>query len=92
MENHTNQYPRTQMLIKNEFTNPGVDTTVFQPHICRSSSVSKAKVNSVPTSVILEKGCWKRESTFKKIYYKDIINNKTQGRGRVHSKKFIIKT
>ena len=80
--------------IKNELTNAGVNTTVFKPHrsASRSASVSKAKVNSVPTSVILEKGCWKRESTFKKIYYKDIINNKTQGRGRAHSKKFIIKT
>ena len=46
----------------------------FKPHSCRSASVSKAKVNSVPTSVILEKGCWKREreSTFKTFYYKDI--------------------
>ena len=56
----------------------GVHTTVFKPHSYRSASVSKAKVNSVPTSVVLEKGCWIRESTFKKFYYKDIINSKTQ--------------
>ena len=64
--------------IKNELTNAGVDTTVFKQHTCRSASVSKAKVNGVPTSVILEKGCWKRESTFKKCYYKDKINSKIQ--------------
>ena len=44
--------------IKNELTNSGVGTTVFKPHSCRSASVSNAKVNGVPKSVILEKGCW----------------------------------
>ena len=44
-------------LIKNELTNAGDDTTVFKPHSSRSASLSKAKVNCVPTSVILEKGC-----------------------------------
>ena len=42
--------------IKYELTNAGVDATVFKPHGCRSASVSKAKVNDVPRSVILEKG------------------------------------
>ena len=42
--------------IKDELTNAGVDTAVFKPHSCRSASVNKAKVNGVPTSVILEKG------------------------------------
>ena len=48
----------------------GVDTTVFKPHSCPSASVSKAKVNDVLTSVILEKGCWKRDT--------DIINGHVQ--------------
>lgn len=63
--------------IKNE----SVDTTVFKPHShsCRLSSVSNAKVNGGPISVILEKGCRKRESAFKKNYFKDIINCKTDG-------------
>ena len=65
--------------IKNELTSAGVDTTIFKPHSCRSASLSKAKVNGVPTSIILEKGGWKRESTFKKFYYIDIINRKIQG-------------
>ena len=65
--------------IKDELTNAGVDTAVFKPHSCRSASVNKAKVNGVPISVILEKGCWKRESTSKEFYYKDVINNKIQG-------------
>ena len=63
--------------IKNE----SVDTTVFKPHShsCRLSSVSNAKVNGGPISVISEKGCRKRESAFKKNYFKDIINCKTDG-------------
>ena len=65
--------------IKNELTNAGVDTTVFRPHSYGLASVSKAKVTCVLTSVILEKGCWKKESTFLKCYYKDVINNKIQG-------------
>ena len=65
--------------IKNELANVGVDTTVFKPHSCRSASVSKAKVNGFATSVILEKECWKRESTFKKFYYINVINNKIKG-------------
>ena len=35
--------------IKNELTNASVDTTVFNSDSCRSASVCKAKVNSVPT-------------------------------------------
>ena len=79
--------------IKNELTNAGVNTTVFKPHrsASRSASVSKAKVNSVPTSVILEKGCWKRESTFKKFYYKDVINNKIQGDELKYTSSLILK-
>ena len=79
--------------IKNELTNAGVNTTVFKPHrsASRSASVSKAKVNSVPTSVILEKGCWKRESTFKKFYYKDVINNKIQGDELNYTSSLILK-
>ena len=79
--------------IKNELTNAGVNTTVFKPHrsASRSASVSKAKVNSVPTSVILEKGCWKRESTFKKFYYKDVINNKIQGDELNYTSSIILK-
>ena len=73
--------------------NAGVNTTVFKPHrsASRSASVSKAKVNSVPTSVILEKGCWKRESTFKKFYYKDVINNKIQGDELNYTSSLILK-
>ena len=37
--------------IKNKLTSAGVDTTVFRLHSFRSASVSKAKVNGVPTSV-----------------------------------------
>ena len=51
--------------IKKELTN----ATIFKPHSSRSASVSKAKVNGFPTSVILEKGCWKRE----RVHLKNFI-------------------
>ena len=77
--------------IKNELTNAGVDRTVFKPHSCRSASVSKAKVNDVPTSVMLERGCWKRDSTFKKSCYKYVINNKIQGDELNYASSLILK-
>ena len=48
-------------------------STDFKPHDCRSTSESKTKVNEVPRTVIMKKECCKRESTFEKIYCKDII-------------------
>ena len=77
--------------IKNELTHASVDKTVFKPHSCRSASVSKAKLNGVLTSAILEKGFWKRESTFKKFYYKDVINNKIQGDELNYASSLILK-
>ena len=47
--------------------------TDFKPHDCRTTSVSKTKVNQVPRAVVIKKECCKRESTFEKIYCKDII-------------------
>ena len=41
---------------------------------CKSTSVSKAKVNGMRINEIMERRCWKRESTFKKFYDKDIID------------------
>ena len=41
---------------------------------CKSTSVSKAKVNGMRINEIMERRCWKSESTFKKFYDKDIID------------------
>ena len=63
--------------IKNELKNVGVDTTFFMPHSCRSASVSKAKVNGIPKSVILEKGRVHIKNNVI-IIYKGKINRKIQ--------------
>ena len=92
MGNYTNQYPGTQVEDGSKMImNAGADTTVFKPHSCRSASVNKVKLNGVPTSVILEKGCWKRKRTFKKFYYEDVINNKIQGDELKYTSSFILK-
>lgn len=47
---------------------------VIAIHNCKSTSVSKAKVNGMRINEIMERRCWKRESTCKKFYDKDIID------------------
>ena len=47
---------------------------VIAIHNSKSTSVSKAKVNGMRINEIMERRCWERESTFKKFYDKDIID------------------
>ena len=61
--------------IKNELKSAGVDIHAFQAHSCRAAAVSKAKQIGVSREVIMRRGCWSTESTFKKFYDKDIINS-----------------
>ena len=49
--------------IKDVMSKSGVDTTVFNPHSCRS-----AKSLGVPLHKILKSGQWATESTFYKFY------------------------
>ena len=53
----------------------GIDVTNFKPHSTRSrsASTSKAKLNDVPLSDILDRARWKSESTFAKFYDKKIV-------------------
>ena len=53
----------------------GIDVTMFKPHGTRSASTSKAKLNDVPLSDILDKAGWKSESTFAKFYDKQIVED-----------------
>ena len=61
--------------IKDELKLSGIDTNVFAAHSCRSALVSKAKINGIGINKIMKRVCWKSESTFKKFYDKDIIND-----------------
>jgi len=66
--------------IKSLFKKVGLDTNVFTPHSCRSSSTSTAKALKVPMDEILKKGCWTREATFRKFYEKELgYNNLSNG-------------
>ena len=53
----------------------GVDATMFKPHGTRSASTSKAKLNDVPLSDILDKAGWKSKSTFPKFSDKQIVED-----------------
>ena len=53
----------------------GIDVTNFKPHSTRSASTSKAKLNDVPLSDILDRARWKSESTFAKFYDKKIVED-----------------
>ena len=44
-----------------------IDVTIFKPHITRSASTSKAKLNDVLLSDILDKAGWRSKSTFFKV-------------------------
>ena len=59
--------------IKEDMINAGIDISTFQAHSCRAASTSKAKNLGIPLSEILKRGCWSRDSTFKKFYDKDVI-------------------
>ena len=61
--------------INDELKLSGTDTNVFATHSCSLASVGKTKVNGMGINEIMKKECWKSESTFKKFYDKDIIND-----------------
>ncbi|CAG2195281.1 unnamed protein product [Mytilus edulis] len=56
--------------IKVVMAKANIDTTIFKAHSVRSASVSKAKMNAVPISRILQKAGWSDAKTFAKFYNK----------------------
>ena len=58
--------------IKVVMAKANIDTTIFKAHSVRSASVSKAKMNAVPISRILQKAGWSDAKTFAKFYNKKI--------------------
>ena len=63
--------------IKTSLKEAGIDTDTFQGHSLRSSSSSKAKLNSAIISQILDGGGWSIKHTFPEFYDYECINDKT---------------
>ena len=58
---------------KNTLRLCGIDTKVFTAHSTRSASVSKAHEKDVPVHEIMAKAGWRSAGTFRKYYYKPVI-------------------
>ena len=59
--------------VTNTLKDSGIDVSVFKPHSTRGASVSKYVSLKVPVDLILSKGQWSVESTFRKFYDKQIL-------------------
>ena len=51
---------------------PGIDTEIFKAYSTRSASSSKARLLGISTKEILKKGHWSKESTFQKLFFRNI--------------------
>ena len=54
--------------LKSIFGEAGIDTSQFTAHYTRSASTSKVKINGLSIGVILRRGNWSRNSTWRKHY------------------------
>ena len=52
----------------------GVDVDCFKPHSIRAASTSKAADKGLAVEEIMERANWSNPSTFKRFYYKPVIN------------------
>ena len=51
----------------------GIDTSRFKAHSTRGASTSKAKALGLSFKEILEMARWKKETTFRRHYLRDIV-------------------
>jgi hypothetical protein len=58
--------------IKTVMFRSGVNTDMFSAHSVRGASSSKAKLNAVPVSAILEKAGWSNCKTFSRFYDREV--------------------
>ena len=63
--------------IKSTLTEAGIDTSIFTAHSTRAASTSKAVSSGVSVIEIMQKANWKRASTFKIFYRKDITKTES---------------
>ncbi|XP_033757307.1 uncharacterized protein LOC117339699 [Pecten maximus] len=63
--------------IKCVMVNAGIDTDIFKPHSTRAAITSAALHKTVPLGQILATAGWKTDCTFKKFYYKNIVQSST---------------
>ena len=54
----------------------GIDTEKFKAHSYRGASTSKAKAKGLSCKEIMEMARWKKASTFKRHYLKEIVHRK----------------
>lgn len=54
----------------------GVNISVFKAHSIWGASTSKLATLHLPIASIMAKASWKSESTFKKYYQKQVVNEK----------------
>ena len=59
--------------IKCTLTMAGIDTSVFSAHSNCSAATSTAGRHTLPFKDIMKAASWRRESTFRKFYYKPLI-------------------
>ena len=55
----------------------GVDTSEFRAHSTRGASTSKAKAKGLSCQEIMNMAKWKKESTFRRHYLRDIVSEGT---------------
>ena len=55
----------------------GVDTSEFRAHSTRGASTSKAKAKGLTCQEIMNMAKWKKESTFRRHYLRDIVSEGT---------------
>ena len=53
-----------------------VDVDVFKGHSTRSASTSKACLSGISVDDILSQGSWSNESTWQKLYHKEVLSKK----------------
>ena len=56
-------------------TDAGVDTFNFKAHSTRGASTSKAKAKGLSCQKIIDMARWKKVSTFKRHYLRDVVKN-----------------
>ena len=61
--------------IKTVLSWAGIDVTLFKPHSTRHAASSAAFQANVPLEEILKKAGWSRAQTFKRFYFKHIIED-----------------
>ena len=61
--------------IKTYLKSAGINTEVFSAHSTRGAAASKAVAEGTPIDALLRSADWSRESTFRKFYHREVLQN-----------------